>query len=144
MKKTKRKEKEFDFEYVENIEPEKSHARHVADMWRIYLECRPVTNPIRETLLRDIEAEIEQAIQSGDAGFFRRFANYIEKPKEPCPIRTWLLEFHGPNTRFTHAELLQAVKGAGFFKRMDDGSILTQLKRMMKGLNLQFKNSPQK
>ena len=149
MEKAKRSELVFDLEYVQDIAPEKAQARRVADMWRLYLECRPVTNQLRETLLRDIETEIEQAIKSGDAGFFRRFANYIEKPKEPCRIRTWLLDVHmdninGPDTRFTHAELVQGVKEAGFFKGMDDDSILTQLKRMMKGLNLPFKNSPKK
>jgi|ERR1035441_2104839 hypothetical protein len=147
MKKAKRSELVFDLEYVQDIAPEKAQARRVADMWRFYLECRPVTNQLRETLLRDIETEIEQAIKSGDAGFFRRFANYIEKPKEPCRIRTWLLDVHinninGPDTRFTHAELIQGVKAAGFFKGMEDDSILTALKRMMKGLNLPFKNSP--
>src|ERR1035438_8896932 len=114
MKKAKRSELVFDLEYVQDIAPEKAQARRVADMWRLYLECRPVTNQLRETLLRDIETEIEQAIKSGDAGFFRRFANYIEKPKEPCRIRTWLLYVHidnnnGPDTRFTHAELVQGV-----------------------------------
>lgn len=145
----KRPAKAFDSEYTEFIEPGKSHARYLADLWRLYFECFPVTRGINHSLLEQIEAEIRKAVETGDANFFRRFAKYIESPKEPCAISKWIYEVHfsnvnGPDTRFTHAELVEGAKQAGFFKGMDDDSILTQLKRKMKRLNIPFKNSPQK
>jgi hypothetical protein len=95
----------------------------------------------------EMESEIKKAIETGNANFFRRFAKYIESPKEPDPVRKWLLDVHlqnvcGPETRFTYDELVQGAKEAGFFKKSEDETILTLLKRMMKELNMPFKNSP--
>jgi hypothetical protein len=120
MKKSK-SEKTFDLEYVQFIEPEKAHARSVADDWIMYFENLPLSRQARETFLGNIEAEIKKAIETGDAGFFRRFANYIEKPKDACPIRNWLLWLHiESEIRFTQAELVKGAKQVGFFKNSDD------------------------
>jgi hypothetical protein len=138
-----KKAKVFDVDYASFINANEVKPRHQADDWRLYLDCLPLTQQMRKRLLLDIEAEIVSALKTGNGDFFRKFARYIEKPKDPCPRCTWLINLHDDGITFTHAELVEAARASGFYKKMDDENILRDLRRLMARLNFQFTNSPE-
>jgi hypothetical protein len=145
MKKKTEKTLVFDLDYAEFADPKKANAREMADRWRLYFEGFPKTRVLGSRLHSYMEAEVQKAIETGNANFFRLFAKQLESPKLPCPTSTWLLEIHcgkSGSPKFTEGELIKRAKEAGIFKGMDDECIRTTLKRKMGRLYLSFKNSP--
>ena len=140
------KPKTLDVEYADFVTPAESQARHVADSWRLCVCCWPETKPMQERLFSDMKDEVENAIRTGDAGFFRRFARHLENHKEPSKLHEfifWVGTRLGPDM-FTQAEWIKIVKLNGFFRSSEDDNALRQIKRLLKKFNFRFKNSPKK
>jgi hypothetical protein len=145
-----------------------SEPRKQAEDWKKYFDfCEHLTGAadsalfrqgsrgfptMRDRLLKRIEEEISKAIQTGNADFLKKFAYFLERPEKSDKtisryVREWLNELHEnliayPQGPFTMTQLRKWGKAKHLFPDgMNDETIDTILKRLMKEAGYGFKNS---
>lgn len=122
-----------------------------AHFWKSWFRGKVggIDEKLHQAHLAILEKEIQQAITSGDANFFRRFAKFLEphKGKKPLkdPFEEWLVWKHQPTSRnmlprFTKGQLVKEAIEKGLV-RSDKENTRKKIRDGMKKFGFVFKGS---